>query len=639
MTPMVAVLRREFVARRALLSIALAAAVIAWLMPFAPGFGDDNAAEVRSLASFTLALTLGWGLAIGLGATTFGGDLSEGRFGFFLARPVSANSLWFGRILAVVLLSLAAELIVIVPALVGDGVQVPIFGSFLQWQNLLLFLAAPILLALLAHTLSIMLRARTAWLFLDLVGAVVTAVVLWWVIASLVFSVAMDALMVVVGGFLLVLLGALMVAGLAGVAVGRSDLRRTHRAVSIVLWMFLALGMVGVWAGVRWLWDFGPDKLAALEVHSAAANGEWIEITGTGQRRLDVRRRFLYSTRDGRFVALPTGWFDFLGESVFSRDGSRALWRGFDFRREPGLLEWVDLRGKEPELQRSTIVVSPEAIVTLSADGGRCAVLEEGLLSVYEVDGDRLLTATHLPDRISRATVLFESNSSLRIFGRPDIVAESALTIARMDLETGKIVLTGGVPDLEKSLLIALDAEMQTAVVWSRSDGEPKSVKFVVDAVDGSRIRVLGNGGFPRFLGDGRLLTMDVGAEGVPILIIESVDGGERIEHQLPAGRAERLIGEVMPGLVAVSRHVDPIDPTRGVEVDLIDLQTGEVQPMASPLRGHVRSSPWQNGHAGAILWYAEQPEAHRLFIDQTGAVVRWEPGSGELIHVVGGGR
>jgi hypothetical protein len=58
---------------------------------------------------------------------------------------------------------------------------------------------------------------------------------------------------------------------------------------------------------------------------------------------------------------------------------------------------------------------------------------------------------------------------------------------------------------------------------------------------------------------------------------------------------------------------------------------------IGSHLMGRVRWFPWQKGIDMALIWHRDQPAVSRLFIDQSGALVRWDPETGELIHVVGG--
>jgi hypothetical protein len=86
-----------------------------------------------------------------------------------------------------------------------------------------------------------------------------------------------------------------------------------------------------------------------------------------------------------------------------------------------------------------------------------------------------------------------------------------------------------------------------------------------------------------------------------------------------------------------VSRLVNPSDRTEGRRIDVIDVDTGEARNIGTHLRRGFSWLPWQFGDAGAVFWYRDQPGASRLFIDQGGALVRWDPESGDLVHVVGG--
>jgi hypothetical protein len=100
-----------------------------------------------------------------------------------------------------------------------------------------------------------------------------------------------------------------------------------------------------------------------------------------------------------------------------------------------------------------------------------------------------------------------------------------------------------------------------------------------------------------------------------------------------------RLGGEAVPNGVLISSLEDPSDRTQGRRIDLFDVDSGEVRDVGRHLTRDFAWLPWQYGKAGAVFWFRNEPAASRLFLDQTGALMRWNPETGGLAHVVGGTR
>jgi hypothetical protein len=105
----------------------------------------------------------------------------------------------------------------------------------------------------------------------------------------------------------------------------------------------------------------------------------------------------------------------------------------------------------------------------------------------------------------------------------------------------------------------------------------------------------------------------------------------------LRAAFGSRVNGEVVPNGVVVSHLVDPSDRTRGIRLALVDVDTGEMRNIGSHLRSLLRWFPWHTGIDMGFFWPCYQPAVCRLFIDQSGALVRWDPETGEMVHIVGG--
>jgi hypothetical protein len=646
-----AIFRREVSDRRDLLLVALAAAAIAWLMPLLPGLQSYDPVDVRDVSSSTLALALGWGIAIGLGATVFGSDLSAGRFGFYFARPVRGLAVWCGRSAAALMLVLAAETLIVLPSLLihgNDGLNLGVDGG---WLLAIAFFGVPVMLFLAAHTASIMLRARTAWLFLDLIGIVAAGFVAWETLRPFLWIGAEIALWVIGGALFIALLLALAIAGTVGTVTGRCDLRRTHGALSLTLWSVLAVTMGAVAAYGGWLRGFEPRDVDRVEVLSVSPTGEWVEVFGWAPGRLDVRRRFLISTSDGRWLVNPDqrswhmrdqglwffrrrvwGW----NPMMFSTDGSRAAWLGAGRGGEPRALRYVALDGVEMEAVSTKMLLEPGTTFELSPDGAQVAVMEEGTLSIYELAGERLLTAVRLPENLRGSTMFFLDVDMIRLYGRSPEREGRLIRIAEVRVPSGEILRTGEVAGPPDYFWTAFDSGVETMVIGWRAEGPDHGVRDMRNARNGEFICSL-TGGVPRLLSNFRTATLREEDDGRAWLIVESLDGANHVEYDLGIGVEAKLCGEALPGELMVLRLVDPAVRSEGRRADLIDLETGSWRSVATGVRRSWIGFQWKSGALGSTFWYVNRPAANRLLTDRTGALVRWDPDTGELIHISGG--
>ncbi len=632
----VAIFRREVTARRDLLLVALAAATIAWLMPLLPGLQNHDPADVRDVSSSALALALGWGLAIGLGATVFGSDLSAGRLGYYFARPVRGLAVWVGRSAAALALVFTTELVVVLPTLLVGGSAGLALGVATGWPLAIAFLGVPVLFFLVAHAASIMLRARTAWLLLDLVGCIAVGVVGLMTLRPFAWMGAEIATWVIAGALLTALIFALATAGAVGTATGRCDLRRTHAALSIVLWSVLAItvGAVATYAG--WLQSFEPGGVDRVEVLSVSPTGEWVDILGSAPGRLDVRRRFLISTTDDRWLAIPHQDRWWWNSMVFSTDGSRAAWLGVGTGAEPRSLRYVALDAVELEAVSTKILVRFTADFDLSPDGTQVAFVEDGILSIYELADERLVTAVRLPEDLRKATMFFLDADTIRLYGLEPGSEGDSIRIAEVRVLSGKILRTGEITEAPDSFWTAFDSGVEIMVVGGRSEEPVHGVRDMYSARSGELIRTL-TGRFPRLLSRGRIANLRKEDDGRAWLVVESLDGVNLAEYDLGVGVDATLGGEALPGELMVVRIVDPAVPSEGRRADLINIETGRWRPVATGVERVRAGFRWKSGAIGTSFWYVNQPAANRLLTDRTGALVRWDPDTGELIHIIGG--
>jgi hypothetical protein len=639
MNATIAIMTREVVARRELLLLAVALAILVSFLPYLPNIETHEATDVRIAASSATALALGCLLALVLGATVFGNDLSEGRLGFFFARPVSGFAIWWGRVLAVIGLIWVVEGIVLLPSFYDGGAYIFSTAYDIGWPARFAFIVAPLLLFLLAHAVSIIVRAGTPWIFLDVGGALVVALFAWLDLRPLFEIGAPIALWVVAGALIAALLIALAIGGASGVAVGRVDLRRAHSAQSLAMWSTMAICITAITVYGGWLRNFGPREFNEVDVITVAPDGGWVEVVGQAKNRLDVERRYLISTDGNRWVPLPPQKWIFKNGAVFSLNGDTAMWRGGGPVEEPRSLWWADLGRPDPMARPTNIVVPFEAALTLTADGSRLAILEEGTVSVYELGEERLLKAIRLPEDFQRAAIVFLSPNTMRLFAEVGNGDDRSLRLAEIDVASGELARSGEIPVTgdNDSCWFSVDADLEHLVVSTRPEHSLVWKKAIYDAKNGGYLRDLDVVGFPKFLRDGRMMFASEAEDGSITLTVETVDGDGRLVHTVRAAFGSRIIGEAVPNGVIVAHLADPSDRTKGIRLALFDLETGEIRNIGSQVRGRARGFWWQSGFNMTFIWHRNHCAVSRLFIDQSGALVRWDPESGEMVHVVGG--
>ncbi|HSN88671.1 MAG TPA: hypothetical protein VL025_18050, partial [Thermoanaerobaculia bacterium] len=179
-----AVVERELVERRLLAVVALVVGLLPFLVPFVSSARHLGSDDIRSGAALAFGMTFTVVVAIVLGASVIAGDLAERRLGFYFSRPLPGWALWAGKMTASVLLTLGGGFLVLLPVLLAGGSDLrgAMPGKDLRgdFSSLVVFwMAGALFLILVSHAVSVMIRARSPWLALDLAGAAVVGLLLW----------------------------------------------------------------------------------------------------------------------------------------------------------------------------------------------------------------------------------------------------------------------------------------------------------------------------------------------------------------------------------------------------------------------------------------------------------------------------
>jgi hypothetical protein len=610
MRAVLAVAERELRERRAVFAAALLAGVMALATPMVPWLGHGSFRDQCGVMALIIATAFSLGLGVTVGASMISRDLRERRLGFYFGRPIAGSALWFGKLAAALLLVLGAAALTLLPAILVGALP----ADLLPHDRIPLLAAAAavgaLLLLVLAHAAAIAARSRSLLVLLDLVLTLAVAGVV--VAASLRLTVERAAEGLVYGlvAFGILALAALLAAGWVQVAVGRTDHRRGHRALSLTLWGVLGIGALSFAGYTWWFLAMSPRDLEAIYETEAAPRGPWLAITGRAWGRGDYEPTFLLDALSGRSVRLAAA-APGMGDIVFSADGRRAAWVAWPGlgHNAPAEVVTFDITADDAHPVGTTIFLTwtrgDSGNLTLSPDGGRVAVRDAGMLCVYETLSGKQLVAVRMPDSAALTREVFLGADRLRILGLPAAahgVDRVDIAILELDIPTKRLEETGRIRDVARSALFFLrDGGGQKLLLRDQRDGTRALGLF--DGRTGAPVATLAACGLDTgcqgtMLADGRVVVGDAGPHGARLRVFLPT-GEEEKTIGLPPARAIRLGLEPTAGKLVVALGPDRLAALSDYATLVVDLTRGT---WASLPRGYRPAglSWWLRGRAAA---------------------------------------
>ena len=405
---------RELRERSRVFLMASAMAVLPFLAALVPAARHDRPLAIAGIAGF-LSVALALGVAVAQGTSTIAGDLVERRMSFYFTKPVSPAAIWFGKTIAALVTSLICFAIVAAPAFLATGDQ---WRQTLGGPRMLAFLGiGVVLMFLFSHVLSTIVRSRSGLIGIDFVLAAATVAAVYFIVRPVLFgSQGMAAMLLVAIGIAFVVI--LAAAPVWQLARGRSDIRRSHAALSRALWTTVAAVLLVAGVYVAWLVRVSPSDLAEISDVEQAPAGSAVFISGVGSMRGDYQSSFLIDTASGRATRIqaPAWW-----GVRFSQDGKVAAWL-----QPVSLLRRVEFELYTKRLdQRDAPVVATGirkggfGTFALSPDGTRVAVLNDSNISVHELATHRLLAAASRGDRANAFAMFFPNRDVVRLYQSP----------------------------------------------------------------------------------------------------------------------------------------------------------------------------------------------------------------------------
>lgn len=595
-----AIAARELRERSRLFLICAALAVLPFIAGVLPGARADRAGVITTTSSY-LALALALGTALVFGASTVVRDLVERRLSFYFSKPISASAIWFGKAAAALLSSLACFAIIAVPA----ALLVPDWPGPGMWMVegrdlIALTVAGVIVLFFLGHLVSTMVRSRSILIAIDFGCAAALAIVLLLLARPLLTGAAIQLTATLASIVAVAVLVVAMIAPVLQLERGRTDIRRSHAALSRWFWPPLFAVVLGITAYVLWVIAPDPAALSRVLYIEQPPAAERIFAAGTTAGRGDYHAAFAIE-RDGTW-----------------RRVGISPWSDVQFSRDGRVLAWFEPAGLVPSSEQELHTTSgPTGIISrgyvataLSDDGSRVAVGRGNLVSVYETASGRLLASAGGFEASLRHTMFFVSNDVLRVLELSYANQPAPLRVFELDVPRKKLTRTGEIRAVVGGPLIASHdgSRLLLRRMGRVVDGRTLATLAEVPPREGAPGAILSDGRVVEIVREGKVSRLRVVGGGEVTLPAHVTVVGELADGKVIV-RATKVIGWSATG---TDRTMFVIDPDRGTIVN------------TTP---HIRSvgPDWDDPRL-------KRYEAARLAaIDREGKIVWWDPRTGRV--------
>ena len=573
-----------------------------------PAFGVRR--EVLPTVGVAQTVLLGAAAAVVIGSSMLARDAANGRLGFLFSRPLPWGTIWGGKWLAAITLAVASAFLAAVPwmaaiplaSLGGHHGDSWLRATFDGPEPAFFFILIVVAIGL-ANFNATVFRSRSPWVALDLVLLLAA----FWATRRYVAPLWMYGILGhhdwdIVLPFLPLALG-LLVGSVAQVAVGRTDVRRAHRALSLGFWAVVGLTLVTAAGYLQWIRSAGPADIRASAVTADPA-GRWIYIEGSAERSGWYPHKRLIDTASGRYLAGPEPELDRLGAGIlFSADGRFGALPGHD--DENAAVTLFDLSGSTPRVSLVRLESSPPptgiTAFAVSPSGASVFLVHESGASLYSLPSGRRVATTTIGPGWRPMALCFLAEGTARAWLVPSGVRE----VIRPRAEMRVVDLAADGSSRAVTFPVAAPPPRRDAVIPESGGLRIVTVDGGVhlrDGATGALLATLLEGEGPTgpreatwasrfpvlFLEDGRILVGDGrnrAEPGPPRALVRVFDRagaalGEMRLDLLPGGLS--LGPEVAPGRIAVSSLRSIFLPE---DTLLVDVAEGRIVERLSGLR------------------------------------------------------
>jgi hypothetical protein len=603
---------RELRERTRVFLMAAAMAILPFATALAPAARGNRPMIIAGVA-FGAAIMLTTGLAVALGASTVAGDLASRRMSFYFSKPLSPWSIWFGKVIAALASIAICFAIIVTPAFLVTGSEWK--RSFAGTNALLLVAGIAAVLFFVTHALSTMVRSRSALIGVDFVMAAFSAGATFLIVRPLLIggsTLAFTVLRIIA----ITILGILVFAPIWQLAIGRTDIRRSHAALSRAIWVPIAILLIAFGAYAAWVVHVDPSDLKTIETVLQAPGGNSVFLSGNARGRGDYRASFLIDPNSGRherIASLP--WWGV----EYSEDGKVVAYLQPTLRMADAELytKRVDVPNAPPV---ATGIRKAGSAFAISPDGSRIAVLNDETISLYDATGHRVIASARREYRATTHAAFFLGPDVVRVYQSPR--GSRQVDIFELDARTKSFVKTGSLQSNSPYGGIRLSHDATRLLV-------PRT-GAVADARTGAMIAQLpvttSSSFAAAILTDGTVAVMKREQPKGTDLFLFAPDGTQKSGLIVPT-RFCWISGETDSGkliVIGYDRVMDAGDSGRGRTMFVIDPHRGVIERALKDLKGPVPT--W--GDPRAHVFRANEK---LTAMNADGDLVTWNAATGEV--------
>lgn len=517
-----AVLRLELSERGRLFGVAAVLATLPFAIAALPSLRAQSGEVLVTVAMF-LAIIYSLALATAFGATTIGAPLAEKRLSFYLSRPIPPASLWIGKFVAAMMISIATFAIVSIPARVAaPGPSAP-WGVSDSGLSVWTLAAMPVLF-LVTHALSTVIRSRSVRLAFDVVLLLATLIVLFVVARALFAGESFAAVGWLLAFVAIAFLAVLAIAPVYQLSRGRADVRRSHAALSNFLWVSVA-GVVAIAASYAWWVTSAPlSSIQQFRAVQQSRDGRWAVATGETNRGR-YHAAWLVNTKTGEEKRLG-GMVPWSGSAISPDGKTTVAVRLSGFPTLPPTS--IDLSAIEAGGRSGSIAIDDWPFqIALSSDASRIVVVTSSNIAGYDTVTGKLLAQTRLNGRRVRS-IGFVSPDAVRVVTSNRTGAD--WKIQQLDL-AAHVWRTIGEPSLAGRPLFSRDFSRMVVrpLVPIPSGQSGIREAFVADGRTGARLFGLPSALSYSMLADGRVAFVTAGADGTRVNVTDKTGAVSKV--------------------------------------------------------------------------------------------------------------